>query len=80
MLETMGWIACLIMAMMALYQYLKAEHAQLLEHRLVTVSGDGLSRTSKKRCWKYSGRYNAGPPRKNRLSVRPGSRTGSDSR
>ncbi|WP_319408784.1 hypothetical protein [uncultured Desulfosarcina sp.] len=43
MFETMGWIACLAMAMVALYQYLKAEHALLLEHRLVTVSGDGLA-------------------------------------
>ena len=43
MLEMLGWIACLAMAMAALYQYLKAEHALLLEHRLVTVSGDGLA-------------------------------------
>ncbi|MCB2147586.1 MAG: type II toxin-antitoxin system HicB family antitoxin [Deltaproteobacteria bacterium] len=43
MLETTSWIACLIMAMMALYQYLKAEHALLHEHRLVSVSGDGLA-------------------------------------
>ncbi|WP_319410142.1 hypothetical protein [uncultured Desulfosarcina sp.] len=43
MFETSGWIACLAMAMVSLYQYLKAEHALLLEHRMVTVSGDGLA-------------------------------------
>jgi hypothetical protein len=43
MFEMIGWMVALLMAVVALYNYLKQDHVRLHEQRVGWISGDGLA-------------------------------------
>jgi len=43
MFEITGWLAFLLMAITALFRYLKAEHESLSEYKQIEISGEGLA-------------------------------------